>query len=83
MTFGLYTDESAADRMVGLAMDAGVNFVDTANTYIEGKSEQILGNVLGRRRDQLILATKFFNPTGPGINDSGWSRSYLMKSVER
>ena len=82
MTFGRYTDEMEADRMIGLAMDAGVNFIDTANTYIEGKSEEILGNVLGDRRDRLVLATKFFNPTGPGVNDSGWSRSYLLKSVE-
>lgn len=82
MTFGLYTDEAEADRMLGLTIDAGVNFIDTANAYIGGKSETILGNTLGNRRDNLILATKFFNPMGPGPNDSGWSRSHLMKSVE-
>ena len=82
MTFGLYTEESEADKMLGLSIDAGVNFVDTANTYISGKSETILGNVMGKRRDDLVLATKFFNPMGPGPNDSGWSRSHLMKSVE-
>lgn len=82
MTFGLYTDEAEADRMLGLSMDAGVNFIDTANAYIGGKSEKILGNILGSRRDNLVLATKFFNPMGPGPNDSGWSRAHLLKAVE-
>ncbi len=82
MTFGLYTDEAEADRMLGLSMNAGVNFVDTANAYIGGKSESILGNIIGKKRDELVLATKFFNPMGKGPNDSGWSRSHLMKSVE-
>ena len=82
MTFGLYTDEAEADRMLGLAIDAGVNFFDTANAYNGGKSEQILGNILGSRRHDLILATKFFNPMGSGVNDSGWSRMHLLKSVE-
>jgi aryl-alcohol dehydrogenase-like predicted oxidoreductase len=82
MTFGSYTDQAEADRMLGLAIDAGVNFVDTANAYTQGKSEEILGTVLGSRRHDLVLATKFFNPVGPGINDSGWSRLHLLKSVE-
>ncbi|QXD22715.1 aldo/keto reductase [Opitutia bacterium ISCC 51] len=82
MTFGLYTDETEADRMLGLSIDAGVNFVDTANAYIGGKSETILGNIMGKRREDLVLATKFFNPMGKGPNDSGWSRSHLMKSIE-
>jgi len=82
MTFGLYTEEAEADRMLGLSMDAGVNFIDTANAYIGGKSETILGNTLGARREEVVLATKFFNPMGSGPNDSGWSRSHLMKSVE-
>jgi aryl-alcohol dehydrogenase-like predicted oxidoreductase len=82
MTFGLYTDEAEVDRMLGLSMEAGVNFIDTANAYIGGKSETILGNTLGTRRENVILATKFFNPMGLGPNDSGWSRSHVMKSVE-
>ena len=82
MTFGLYTDKAEADRMVGLSMDAGINFIDTADAYVGGKSETILGQVLNKRRDDLVLATKFFNPMGPGPNDSGWSRSHLMKAVE-
>ena len=82
MTFGLYTDEAEADKMLGLSMDAGVNFIDTANAYNGGKSETILGNILGNHRDQLVLATKFFNPMATGPNDSGWSRAHLMKAVE-
>lgn len=82
MTFGLYTDEAEADRMIGLARDAGVNFIDTANAYIGGKSETILGNILGKRREDFVLATKFFNPMGKGPNDSGWSRNHVMKAVE-
>jgi aryl-alcohol dehydrogenase-like predicted oxidoreductase len=82
MTFGLYTDEAEANRILGLSIEAGVNFIDTANAYSGGKSETILGNILGQRRDDLVLATKFFNPMGPGPNDSGWSRSHLIKAVE-
>ena len=82
MTFGLYTNESEADRMLGQSIEAGLNFVDTANAYIGGKSETILGNIMGKRREDLVLATKFFNPMGKGPNDSGWSRSHLMKSIE-
>ena len=82
MTFGLYTEEAEADRMLGLSMEAGVNFIDTANAYIGGKSETILGNILGSRRDELILATKFFNPMGKGPNDSGWSRTHLINAFE-
>ncbi|MBH54497.1 MAG: hypothetical protein CMI18_09145 [Opitutaceae bacterium] len=82
MTFGLYTDQAEADRMLGLSIDSGLNFIDTANAYIGGKSEKILGNILGARRDNLVLATKFFNPMGSGPNDSGWSRSHLTKALE-
>lgn len=82
MTFGLYTDETEADRMIGLSQDAGLNFIDTANAYNGGKSETILGKTLGKRREDFVLATKFFNPMGRGPNDSGWSRAHLMKAVE-
>ncbi len=82
MTFGHTTDEAEAAAIVDAAFDAGVNFLDTANTYNEGRSEAILGNVLKGRRDQLVLATKFFNPTGGGANDSGGSRRHTMRAVE-
>ena len=82
MTFGHSADEAESRKMVDLAIDAGVNFFDTANSYAESRSEQYLGNALkGRRRDQ-VIATKFFNPMGPGPNDSGMSRVNVMNAVE-
>ena len=82
MTFGKYTDEAEANRMVARCIDAGVNFFDTADGYNDGLAEEFLGTALRNRRDQAVVATKFFNPTGPGPNDSGWSRAHLMRAVE-
>jgi len=82
MTFGQYTDQSEADKMVDLAFEAGVNFFDTANSYAKGASEEMLGKALGGRRRQAVLATKFSNPMGPGPNDSGMSRVHIMNAVE-
>ena len=62
MTFGHSADEEESRKMVDLAIDSGINFFDTANSYADSRSEQYLGNILkGRRRDQ-VIATKFFNP---------------------
>jgi aryl-alcohol dehydrogenase-like predicted oxidoreductase len=58
MTFGGQTDRAAAARMLDIAFDRGVNFVDTANVYTAGESERILGDLLGARRAQVILASK-------------------------
>jgi aryl-alcohol dehydrogenase-like predicted oxidoreductase len=82
MTFGHGTDEATARQMVDMAFDAGINFFDTANTYGAGLSEIMLGKALKGRRREVVLATKFFNPTGPGPNDSGMSRVHIMNSVE-
>lgn len=82
MTFGHGTDEATARRMVDMAFEAGINFFDTANTYGAGQSEIITGKALAGRRREVVLATKFFNPTGPGPNDSGLSRVHIMNSVE-
>ncbi|WP_153531624.1 aldo/keto reductase [Actinomadura macrotermitis] len=71
-----------ADRMVGLALDRGINLIDTADAYAGGESERILGQVLKGRRDQVFLATKFHMPTGPGPNDRGNSRLHIMRAVE-
>jgi aryl-alcohol dehydrogenase-like predicted oxidoreductase len=82
MTFGKRTEEAEARQIVDLAFDAGVNFFDTADGYADGDSETILGRaLLGRRRDA-VIATKFFNPMGPGPNDSGMSRVYIMNAIE-
>lgn len=82
MTFGHGADETESTRMVHLAWDAGVNFFDTANSYSEGESEIILGKALKGRRRDAIVATKFFNPIGPGPNDSGMSRGHIMQAID-
>lgn len=82
MTFGHSTDETEAAAIVDAAFAAGVNFFDTSNTYAKGRSEEILGGLLKGRRDQAVIATKCFNPVGPGPNDSGLSRRYIMSAIE-
>lgn len=82
MTFGHGTDEAEARRIVDLAFDAGVNFFDTANSYSNGESEALLGKALEGRRRDAVVATKFFNPMGPGPNDSGTSRVHVIRALE-
>jgi len=64
MTFGSQTDSRAAERMIDLSMDRGVNFFDTANVYSDGRSETILGEILKGRRDRVILASKVGSQDG-------------------
>jgi aryl-alcohol dehydrogenase-like predicted oxidoreductase len=71
-----------ADALIGLALDSGINLIDTANVYAAGESEAILGQVLGTRRDDLILATKLHPRVGPGPNDVGQSRLHLVRALE-
>ena len=71
-----------SERMLGLSFDAGINFIDTADAYGGGQSEEMLGKLLGARREDAILATKFFNPMGSGVNDSGMSRVRIFKAIE-
>jgi aryl-alcohol dehydrogenase-like predicted oxidoreductase len=82
MTFGQDTDETEARRLVDMALDAGVNFFDTADSYGSGRSEVMLGKALKGRRREATIATKFFNPMGPGPNDSGMSRVHIMNAIE-
>ncbi len=82
MTFGHGTDHAEAERIVGSALDAGVIFFDTANGYNGGASETMLGKALGAKRRDAVIATKVFNPMGPGPNDSGMSRRHIMQAVE-
>ncbi len=82
MTFGHGTDEAGAKEIVDLALEAGVNFFDTANSYSNGQSELLLGKALKGRRQDAIVATKFFNPMGHRPNDSGMSRFHIMNAVE-
>ena len=70
------------DRLVGVALDAGINFVDTADVYSDGESEELLGRALGKRRRDVVLATKVHAPTGTGPNDVGLSRLHIMQGLE-
>jgi aryl-alcohol dehydrogenase-like predicted oxidoreductase len=82
MTFGNGADQAEASRMVGTALDAGVTFFDTANSYVGGVSETMLGNALKGRRDDAVIASKFLNPMGGRPNDSGMSRLHIKQQVE-
>ncbi len=82
MTFGHGVDANGARQLVELALDAGVNFFDTADGYGNGQAEIFLGQALRGRRRDAIVATKFFNPMGPGPNDSGMSRVHIMNAIE-
>lgn len=73
------------ESLVGIALDAGVNFIDTADVYSEGESERLLGTALaalGRSRDQIIIATKVRGRTGPGINQVGLTRKHILEAVD-
>jgi len=76
------TPQQDADRLVGIALDAGINFFDTADVYAEGESERILGRSLGARRKDTVLASKVRLRTGPGPNDVGLSRAHIMASID-
>lgn len=82
MTFGHTTDESEASAIVDAAFEAGVNFLDTADGYSKGACEEILGRILKGRREQTVIATKYFNPMGGDPNASGASRLHTMQAVE-
>jgi len=82
MTFGHSTDEAEAKRIVDRALDVGINFFDSANSYADSRSETILGKALAGRRREAIVATKFVNPMGSGPNDSGMSRVHIMDAID-
>jgi aryl-alcohol dehydrogenase-like predicted oxidoreductase len=77
-------DDTQADAILGAAMDAGINFVDTAVVYSEGYSEIVFGRALAKsgRRDQVVLATKGFGRTGTGANNTGLSHYHLVRACE-
>lgn len=83
LTFGREVEEDDAHRILGAYLDAGGNFVDTANVYNGGDAERIVGRWLAtRRRDEVVVATKVRFATGPGPNDEGLSRRHLVPAVE-
>ena len=82
MSFGGDADETAAAAMYQAARDAGINFFDTANEYNKGRSEELLGALMKGHREDLVIATKCFNPTGPDVNARGASRRHVSRAVE-
>ncbi|CAA9421065.1 MAG: Aldo/keto reductase, SMc04322 family [uncultured Rubellimicrobium sp.] len=83
--FGMLADQQVpeARSLVDLAIEHGVNFVDTANMYSLGLSEEILGEVIEGRREDLVISSKARMPIGPGVNDQGASRLHLLRECER
>ncbi len=83
MTFGGQTGEEEARRMVDHALEHGVNFIDTADSYTGGRSEIITGKAIAGRRRDVILASKVCRPTEPEPNVGGLSRRHILYSVEQ
>src|SRR3954453_12401425 len=84
MMFGEWgnPDHDESLRIIHAALDAGINFVDTADVYSRGESEQIVGKALKGRRDHVVLATKVHGPMGDDPNEFGNSRRWITKEVE-
>lgn len=76
------TDENECIGIMHAAIDRGINFIDTADTYSHGEAESIVGKALVGRRDKVVLATKFRLPAGDAPNEQGGSRYWIMKQVE-
>jgi aryl-alcohol dehydrogenase-like predicted oxidoreductase len=82
MTFGAQADEAASIRMIDRALEAGINFIDTANVYNAGLSETIVGKALKGRRDKVILASKVRGKMGDGADDVGLSKKAILKAID-
>ena len=82
MPFGSDADEEASARMYAAGRDAGINFFDTADTYGGGESERVLGRLMKGHRDELVIATKCYNPWGDDVNARGASRRHVARAVE-
>src|SRR5689334_80430 len=79
MNFGWGADEDESRRIIDAALDAGINFLDTANVYARGVSEEFTGRALARdgKRDRVFLATKVHGRMGEGPNDQGNTRFHI------
>ncbi|MFI5010847.1 MAG: aldo/keto reductase [Hyphomicrobiales bacterium] len=82
MLFGAQTDEATARRIVQKAHEQGINFIDTADAYVDGRSEEIVGRAIAAERDEWIVATKLCNQFGTRRCDAGLSRHWMMRAVE-
>lgn len=83
MMFGGQTDEATSHRIIDKAREQGINFIDTADGYAGGKSEEVVGRGIKAHREDWVLATKFGNKRGTGANQGGQSRKWIIDSVER
>ena len=82
MMFGDQTDEAAAREIVAATRDAGLNAIDTADNYAAGESERITGRLIAQDRHRWVLATKVANPMGPGPNERGLSRRWVLAEAD-
>lgn len=83
MMFGDRTDEAEAERIVTMARDAGVNFIDTADVYSRGASENMVGRLIAQDRDSWVLASKVGNPMGSLPHQRGLSRKWILEAIDR
>ena len=83
MSFGGDADEAMSVRMYRACRDAGINFFDCADQYNKGRSEEILGELVRGHRDDVVLATKCFNPISDEVNARGNSRRHVTRAIER
>ncbi|HWK46052.1 MAG TPA: aldo/keto reductase [Stellaceae bacterium] len=82
MMFGQRTEAAEANRIIGMARDAGVNFIDTADQYAKGESERIVGAAVAGSRGDWVIATKVGNPMGPGPNEGGLGRVWISRAID-
>lgn len=80
--FGWWADEQTSVSVINHAIDMGVNFIDTADVYDRGHSEEFIGQAIKDKRAQVLIATKFGSPMGEGPNERGGSRYYVVKAVD-
>jgi len=82
MMFGSQTNETTSQAIINTAFEAGINFIDTADAYNQGRSEEIVGRAIKPQREHWILATKLCNPMGSGPNQRGLSRHWVLQAAE-
>ena len=80
--FGSSADVETSSNIINYALEMGINFIDTADVYGQGRSEEIVGKAVKGKRSRVIIATKFGQPRSVGITQQGGSRSYIMKAVD-
>jgi aryl-alcohol dehydrogenase-like predicted oxidoreductase len=80
--FGGKVDQAGVNEIISTAIENGINFFDTADVYQEGRSEEAIGKAIKSKRQDVVIATKFYFKTGEGPNDKGASRKHIFDAVE-